>query len=126
MKAGKPQPKEFKKKRKCKVCGGSEFKTTYNYDVRRGKSYETAYCITCRLASNKCYRQENPEKVKAWQDVQIKKIKEMRATFDSDGIATVPAVWVIRHQMDVVEAVKEGKSFIVEYNGELAYTIGGL
>lgn len=124
---GKPQPKATEglptKYRVCKKHGRTLFKCDYHFDARRGKSYERWYCFKCKLADNKRWRLAHPKESKRQRDEYQKRIKEQQADF-IDGLATVQAGWVLKHQADIAEAVKEGKHFIVEYLGEPAYAIG--
>ena len=127
---GKAQPKPAVPTR-YKICknpsnphGRTMFKTVMHWDGRRKKYYETAYCIKCKLASNIKWRDAHPTETKRMRDDYQRQVREAEADFGTDGVATVSSNWVLKHQADIVDAVKDGKHFIVEYLGAVAYAIG--
>lgn len=125
LKAGKSEPEATipPSTRRCKRHGKTLFKCTLHFDIRSRKTYEQWFCPRCKSEANVRWQKANPEKAKRWRDEYQRRIKEHVADFDKDGVATVSSGWVIRHQADIVEAVRDGKSFIVEYMGDVAYII---
>jgi hypothetical protein len=130
VRAGKPQPKPAVPSR-YKVCknkqhphGRTLFKTVMHWDGRRKKYYETSYCMKCKLLSNIAWREKHPVETKRMRDDYQREVKDCVADFGLDGVATVSSNWVLKHQLDIVEAVKAGRHFIVEYMGAVAYAIG--
>lgn len=123
---GKDQPKPAvpSKYRTCKHHGRTLFKTVMHWDGRRQKYYETSYCMKCKNASNVKWRDAHPVETKMMRDDYQKNVKDTVADFGTDGVATVSSNWVLKHQSDIVEAVKAGRHFIVEYFGEVSYAIG--
>jgi hypothetical protein len=126
LREGKPQPKPAvpSKYKVCKHHGRTLFKTVMHWDGRRNKYYETSYCMKCKNASNESWRSRHPAETKVMRDDYQRQVKDAAADFGMDGVATVSSNWVLKHQADIVDGVKEGKHFIVEYFGNVAYRIG--
>jgi len=126
LRDGKAQPKPAVPSRykKCKHHGRTLFKTVMHWDGRRQKYYETSYCMKCKNVSNIKWREAHPVETKMMRDDYQKNVKDTVADFGTDGVATVSSNWVLKHQSDIVEAVKEGRHFVVEYFGQVSYAIG--